>query len=178
MEQEGVVILRRVFHQINGRELSDVILADLRERLSRDTNFSQNITYRNMEYHLRLWLEVASEDPHAVEVRLSGAVQALDPKDPDAPIKGVSEPKLIKVEFSRRIDLRETPPDLVREKAGLRSPQPKKIEIGPMSQIVDTSYEELNRDRTDEVKTVEVKRNLDAPPKVSGKLGPAVADSK
>jgi hypothetical protein len=172
------MILRRVFHQINGRELADVILVDLRERLSRDNDFAQNITYRNMAYHLNLGLELASEDSHAVEVRLSGAVQALDPRDPDAPIKGVSEPKLLKVKFSRTIDLRETPPDLVREQAGLRAPQPKKVEIGSMSQIVDTSYEELNRDRTDEVKTVEVKRDLDAPPKVSGKLGPAVAESK
>jgi hypothetical protein len=126
--------LARIFHALNGAELKKIILDEIATNMSRDTDFGQHLTYMQVEYEFVLTLKLTPREAQDKVMRVEGG-RAEHDEDTKLPVIAATprDPRIISIQSSRVIDLKETPPDKLREEAGLQVPQPQMVG----GQIVD-----------------------------------------
>lgn len=169
--------IAKVFNALNGHELKTTILRELDQVLSNSDDFRQNRTYREFSYEFRLSIVAKPREPNpAFEVTTERHLQEYDRKTGEPVPPGENEqPIILDLRSSRAHDARTEPPDLIRKEVGLPIPQAREIAgqtVELSSEDVElskyaTSVADIARDVT-ETRSVEVRRDLNAPPRVSG----------
>ena len=136
-------VVGRAYHAIDGKETTELIIAEIRRQLSMDSDFGRAHTFRQVRWEWTLNLQGNESSP--VTTTIGGTLQQFDPQTnkPFPAQENEGEPIILEVSSSRNIPI-TIPPDKVREEAGLPVPSPRVTKRG---ETVDVDMEMIVADR-------------------------------
>lgn len=145
--------VQRVHNALNGDEIKKMVLAEIDRQIVGDSDFRMHKTYNLVSWEWNFKL-TAHAQQRPVERKIEGKIVTITDDNKDFVPQPDDDVVLYDVSTSRAAS---ASPDKVRSSAGLPVPMPRQV---PGAGIVDVP---LNRDRTEKVKSVEVRKDLQAP---------------
>jgi len=145
---------QRVYNALTGEEVSNMILKEMKEEFTRDSDFRGHLTYNLVSWEWTLRMRATPQDRGPMVRKVQGNIEAVDVQTKE-PLADPDDEVLVFEVSNTRAPI--AVPDKARAGAGMNVPIPTPV---PGVGVVDVP---ANRDRTEKIRTVEVRKDLQRP---------------
>lgn len=112
--------MQRTFHPINGVELKKMILKDVEDMLTKNSDFNQNICYPHINYEVTVRCVSYPRDPEEFKSVIEGGSITVDEQTKESfKPSQFEKPKILEINRERNASSETQPPDKTRIETGL-----------------------------------------------------------